>query len=81
MGNGNCAPRVFPFTMRFIQAGKRVMGFYAADPSRRRVNLTNVVQLEVEFPGQVLLAAYGAPDDITARLTEWLSAWRQPVNS
>jgi hypothetical protein len=37
--------------MHFIQEGKPVLGFYAAEATRRRVNLTNVLQLEVEFPG------------------------------
>lgn len=60
--------------MRLIHAGKPVLGFYAAEDSRRRVNLTNVLQLEVEFPGLVRLAAYRAPEEITAQLSEWLPA-------
>jgi hypothetical protein len=60
--------------MRFIHAGKPLLGFYAADESRRRVNLTNVLQLEVEFPRQVRLASYRAPREITAQLAAWLSA-------
>jgi hypothetical protein len=35
-----------------------VLGFYAAEATRRRVNLTNVLQLEMEFPHQVKLAPY-----------------------
>lgn len=62
--------------MRFIHAGKPVLGFYATDEAKRRVNLTNVLQLEVEFPGLVRLAAYRAPEEITARLAEWLTALR-----
>ena len=64
--------------MRFIQHGKPVFGFYAAEPSRRKVNLTNVLQLAVEFPGQVLLASYRQPEDITVQLGVWLRALRQP---
>lgn len=60
--------------MRFLHEGKPVLGFYAVDPTRRRVNLTNVLQLEVQFPVQVKLAAYRAPADITARLAGWLPA-------
>lgn len=62
--------------MRFIQAGKPVLGFYAAQAARRRVNLTNVLQLAAEFPRQVRLAAYRDPDEITARLAHWLPAVR-----
>ena len=60
--------------MRFIHEGKPMFGFYAAEEARRRVNLTNVLQLEVEFPAQVRLAAYCVPEDVTAQLTEWLFA-------
>jgi len=52
--------------MRFIQEGKPVLGFYAAEAASRRVNLTNVLQLEVEFPHQVKLAPYGAAEHVTA---------------
>ena len=60
--------------MRFIHEGKPVLGFYAANSARRRVNLTNVLRLEAEFPAQVGLAAYCSPEDVIARLAEWLSA-------
>ncbi len=62
--------------MRFIHAGKPVLGFYAADEKLRRVNLTNVLQLEVEFPGQVRLAAYYAPTEIKAQLAAWMPSLR-----
>lgn len=58
--------------MRFLHAGKPLLGFYARDEARRRVNLTNVLQLGVEFPDRVRLAAYRTPEEITARLAEWL---------
>ncbi|MBI2297217.1 MAG: hypothetical protein HYU76_14550 [Betaproteobacteria bacterium] len=58
--------------MRFLQAGKPVLGFYSADPRKRRVNLTNVLQLALEFPEKVKLSAYGAPAEITERLAQWL---------
>lgn len=60
--------------MRFLQERKPVMGFYAADPARRRVNLTNLLQLEAEFPDRVRLAPYETPETVTARLREWLPA-------
>ena len=60
--------------MRFLQARKPVLGFYAADPAKRRVNLTNVLQLEEDFPDRLRLAAYGTAEEITARLGAWLSA-------
>jgi len=60
--------------MRFIQAGKPVFGFFAADPALRRINLTNVLQLEAAFPAQVRVAAYRHAGDVTARLAQWLGA-------
>jgi hypothetical protein len=60
--------------MRFLHEGKPVLGFYAAEATRRRVNLTNLLQLEVEFPHQVKLAAYSSPEHLTARLADWLPA-------
>lgn len=66
--------------MRFIQARKPVFGFYAANPARRRINLTNVLQLELEFPGRVRLAAYETPEDVTGRLEEWLPALASPTS-
>jgi hypothetical protein len=60
--------------MRFIQEGKPVLGFYAAEATRRRVNLTNVLQLEMEFPHQVKLAPYSVSEHITAQLAQWLPA-------
>lgn len=60
--------------MRFIQEGKPVLGFYAAEATRRRVNLTNVLQLEMEFPHQVKLASYSVSEHITAQLAQWLPA-------
>jgi hypothetical protein len=58
--------------MRFLHCGKPLLGFYAAEPAARRVNLTNVLQLEVEFPERVRLAPYRDAGDITERLTRWL---------
>jgi len=60
--------------MRFLQARIPVLGFYAAEPVKRRVNLTNILQLEQEFPDRVRLGEYETAEDITARLGEWLPA-------
>lgn len=64
--------------MRFIQAGKPLLGFYAVEGSRRRVNLTSVLELAVECSDLVHLATCRAPEDITRRLAEWLDALGPP---
>lgn len=58
--------------MRFLRAQTPLLGFYAGDPAKRRINMTNVLQLEQEFPQQVRLAAYETAEDITGRLGDWL---------
>ncbi len=63
--------------MRFVHAGKPVWGFFAADAARRRVNLTNILQLAVEFPQQVRLVPYREPGDVIEKLALWLPALRQ----
>ena len=60
--------------MRFVHARKPVLGFYSADPARRRVNLTNVLQLALESPDWVKLAEYRTPRDVIGRLEKWLPA-------
>ena len=60
--------------MRFLNSGKPVLGFYAADPAQRRINLTNVFQLQLEFPGEVHLAPYETANDVTRVLEGWLRA-------
>lgn len=64
-------------SMRFIREGKPILGFYHADPVERSVNLTNVLQLELEFPGLVTLAHYRSLDEIPDKLTDWLRTIRR----
>ena len=66
--------------MRFVYARKPVLGFYSADAGVRQINLTNLLQLKLEFPKQVWLAAYHTGNDITAQLGTWLSALRPPAS-
>lgn len=66
--------------MRFVYAGKPVLGFYSANPGVRRINLTNVLQLRVEFPDSVWLAVYRTGDDIVTQLGRWLPALRRPAS-
>ena len=65
--------------MRFLYARKPVLGFYSADASSR-INLTNVLQLKLEFPQQVWLATYCTQDDITTQLGAWLRVLRLHFN-
>jgi hypothetical protein len=42
--------------MRFIRDGKPILGFYRTGAAKHGMNLTNVLQLGLEFPGLVTLA-------------------------
>lgn len=67
-------------TMRFITAGKPILGFYHRDALAHGVNLASVLQLEQEYPQTVRLVPYGTLDDIIARLTPWLRALSDTPN-
>jgi hypothetical protein len=60
----------FEIADRRVPARRRRSRFYAADAARRRINLTNVLQLGAEFPVQVGLAAYRSSADVIAQLAE-----------
>jgi hypothetical protein len=61
-------------SMRFIQAGKPILGFYDPVVEGRRVNLHNVLQLQAEFPALVTLVRYRTVQEIGPRLIPWLQA-------
>jgi hypothetical protein len=67
-------------SMRFISAGKPILGFYRRDALARGVNLASVLQLELEYPETVRLLPYATLDDIITRLTPWLRALSDTPN-
>jgi hypothetical protein len=62
--------------MRFIQAGKPILGFYRRSMQSRGVNVGNFLQLQVEYPGLVTLCAYQSSNDIPGEVRGWLTALR-----
>jgi hypothetical protein len=62
-------------TMRFLTAGKSVLGFYSAERLSDTLNLSNVLQLGMEYPRQFVLQRYRQPEDIPAAVLEWLAAF------
>jgi len=58
--------------MRFIQAGKPVLGFYNPRLHREGYNIHNVMQLEMAHPELVTLYRYQHVDDITEQVVAWL---------
>ena len=60
--------------MRFIQAGKPILGFYRHALEGRAVNIGNFLQLQMEYPSLVSLYAYQSLDDISSEVRRWLAA-------
>jgi hypothetical protein len=58
--------------MRFIHAGKPVLGFYNPDHSHAGHNIHNVMQLAMNYPDVVTLHRYREVDEITAHVVTWL---------
>ena len=58
--------------MRFLHVGKPLLGFYNPSAKRFGVNLHNMLQLRLEFPGLVTLVQYQTMEDITQALTDFL---------
>jgi hypothetical protein len=59
-------------TMRFITAGKPVLGFYNPAAFENK-NLSNILQLEILFPEQVTLCRYHTIEDIRQTLASTFS--------
>ena len=60
--------------MRFIQAGKPILGFYRYALEDRGVNIGNFLQLQMEYPSLVNLYAYQSLYDISSEVRRWLAA-------
>lgn len=58
--------------MRFIRAGKPLLGFYRAEAANHGMNLINVLQLGLEFPALVTLVCYSDLEEVPARLAAFL---------
>lgn len=59
-------------TMRFLTAGKPVLGFYNAGRLGGTLNLSNVLQLALEYPRLFTLLRYREPEEIPAAVLAWL---------
>jgi hypothetical protein len=64
--------------MRFIHRGIPLVGFYHRHITNRRVNLGNVLQLQIEYPALVSLYAYDMVHDILPEVRRWLEAFPAP---
>ncbi|ALP53104.1 hypothetical protein Tel_08005 [Candidatus Tenderia electrophaga] len=60
--------------MRFIAADKPILGFLNPTIEHSRLNIHNVIQLEMEYPELVTLQRYTDMTEIPARIATWLRA-------
>lgn len=58
--------------MRFIHAGKPVLGFYNPARCHEGYNIHNVMQLALDYPEWVTLCCYHDVEEIGTHVVEWL---------
>ena len=61
-------------SVQLLAEGKPLIGFFLRDPTRRPVNVQNILQLELLYPSLVTLVPYDDLDEVGPRLTRWLGA-------
>jgi len=59
-------------SMRFIHEGKRVLGFYNPEVGKLGINLTNIIQLETDYPQLVTLVSYTELEEVAKTVEFWL---------
>jgi hypothetical protein len=60
-------------SLRFLQAGKPILGFIGEeDADTGPLNVSNVLQLEIDYPDLFTLRSYRDTRDIPAMVVDWL---------
>ncbi len=62
--------------MRFLTRGKPLLGFYNPELKAPGLNLSNILQLRLEYPELVTLVQYRDAQEIPPRVLEWLGELR-----
>ena len=58
--------------MVFLQAGKPLLGFYNRTHLAATMNLSNLLQLQLAYPGLATLYEYHEPEEMVAVARSWL---------
>lgn len=61
-------------TMRFVHEGKPVLGLYNPSIRKRDVNMSNILQLKLDYPFVVSIEQYSTPEELKAIITDWLAS-------
>lgn len=59
-------------SLRFLGAGKPILGFCNGENTAGSLNFSNVLQLGIDFPGLFTLMPYRHPDEIPDQVCAWL---------
>jgi len=65
-------------TMRLLNDDKPVLGFYNPKRKSGTLNLSNILQLKIDYPQLVTLLEYRHPDEIASGTTNWLKKLIKP---
>lgn len=63
--------------MRFINAGKPILGFYNPSFRSKHNNIHNVIQLQLEHPNLVTLHQYIDAGEFTTKISSWLKNFKK----
>ena len=58
--------------MRFLDAGKPLLGFYNSELKDDNVNVSNILQLALDFPRLTTLREYSSIDEVPEQVISWL---------
>lgn len=59
-------------TLRFLHSGRPVLGFYHDERRSGTLNLSNILQLRLDYPDLVTLRSYRHVEEIPAQVLDWL---------
>lgn len=63
--------------MRFINAGKPILGFYNPTLRSTHSNIHNVIQLKLEHPNLVTLHQYSDIEELSTKISSWLENFQK----
>ena len=66
-------------SMQLLAKGKPLIGFFLRDPTQGPLNMQNILQLELLYPSLVTLVPYDDLNEVSQRLTGWLTELSREV--
>jgi hypothetical protein len=66
-------------SVQLLAEGKPLIGFFLRDPTQGPLNVQNILQLELLYPSLVTLVPYDDLNEVSQRLTGWLTELSREV--